>query len=125
MKKLFLLLFMATLLVACNDYNTPNIIGEADNSEYYVRYTITSSFYAFGSIYYADVNGTETDRLGNYSQTSLKWVVTIGPVKKGFRAYVEYKSGRADEVKLEVSKNGSPFALKASGDKSAYYTIDY
>lgn len=117
-----------TLFMSSCSPNSPELPQQSDNtddSEYYVKYSISSSFYKFGSISYADVRGTVTERTGNYSNTSTKWSVTIGPVKKGFRASVRYDRGTADEVKLEVSKNGSPFALKAKGDKSASYTIDY
>ncbi len=58
----------------------------------------------------------------NYQTRS--WTITIGPVKKGFRAHVENERRTATD-KIEVSKDGSPFAIKASGQNSASYTINY
>ena len=123
MKKLFLFLAAVLVMTACSEYNSPQ--QGNNNDEYYVKYTISSSFYKFGEISYADVNGTGRAHEGNYSKTSTHWSITIGPVKKGFYAFVRYNSGSADVVKIEVSKNNSPFAEKASGKNSASYTINY
>lgn len=99
-----------------DDYNTPS-----DNSEYYVRYTVSSTYpYIFSNVTYADVHGTGS--FMNYQ--TRNWTVTIGPVKKGFKAHVKNENGTATD-KIEVSKNGSPFAMKASGNNSASYTINY
>jgi hypothetical protein len=51
--------------------------------------------------------------------------MTIGPVKKGFNSFVKYESGKADNVKIEVSKNGNPFVQKASGVNNASYKINF
>ena len=125
MKKLFLLLalFVAALLMVGCEENMPT--PQVDTNEYYVKYTIKSSFYKFGHITYADVHGTGRAHEGNYANTSTNWSVTIGPVKKGFHAFVQYDSGSANSVTLEVSKNNGPFVLKASGTTSAFYTIDF
>ena len=126
MKRFFFIITTTLLMVACNDYNSPQQgNNNTDNSKYYVKYSISSSFYKFGNISYADVKGTGKAHEGNYSNTNTKWSITIGPVKKGFHAFVYYSSGRADVVKIEVSKNNSPFAEKASGETSASYTINY
>jgi hypothetical protein len=126
MKRLFLFLLLATITLtftSCDLFYTPPTQPNTD--EYYVRYTIQSSFYYFGSISYADVNGTQRDRTGNYNNTSLLWEMTIGPVKKGFNSFVKYESGKADNVKIEVSKNGNPFVQKASGVNNASYKINF
>ena len=123
MKKILTAIFItliAVTLTGCEGYNQPQI-----GDEYYVKYTISSSFYYFGGISYADVNGTKNDRMGDYNRTSLKWEVVVGPVKKGFRAHVSYSKGGANTVKIEASKNNGPFVLKAQGDKSASCTIDF
>lgn len=126
MKKLFLLFALSLLMTACDNFNNPQQgDNSSNNSEYYVRYSISSSFYKFGNISYADINGTGRAHEGNYSNTSTKWSITIGPVKHGFNAFVRYDSGRADVVKIEISKNNSPFAEKASGSNSASYRINY
>ena len=119
MKKL--LYFVCLSLITCTltscDFfsNSP----EEDNAEYYVRYTIKSTYpYIFSDITYADVydNGT----LMNYQ--TRNWTVTIGPVKKGFHAHVKNAKGTATDY-IEVSKNGGPFAQKATGSNQASYYI--
>ena len=74
MKKI--LLFLSIVLIAlsfqsCYDYtNSP----QQDVNEYYVRYTIHSSWYVFGNVSYSDVRGT------GYALTEQKvtnWSVTV------------------------------------------------
>ena len=121
--------FFATILVvlimaSCDKDDIGNIENDnnpSDNSEYYVRYTVSSRYpYIFSDVKYSDVNGTGS--FMNYQ--TRHWTETIGPVKKGFNAYVKNEKGTATD-KIEVSKNGGPFALKASGNNSASYSIDY
>lgn len=109
-------IIVALFMVSCEDYNTPS-----DNSEYYVRYTVSSTYpYIFSDVIYADVHGT-----GSFmGYQTRNWTVTIGPVKKGFNARVKNEKGTATDM-IEVSKNGGPFAMKASGNNSASYTINY
>lgn len=111
------LLTIALVMVSCAERNTP------DNTEYYVRYTIKSSvaYYYFSDIYFKDVDGTKNAEKGHNIKS---WTVTIGPVKKGFKASVRNEKGTANNM-IEVSKNGGPFALKASGENSASYTINF
>ena len=129
MKKIVTVILLSVLafsLTGCEGFNQPsNGNSTQQQDEYYVKYTISSSFYYFGSITYADVNGTKNDRTGDYNRTSLKWEVIVGPVKKGFNSHVSYSRGSANIVKIEVSKNNGPFVLKASGDKSASYIINF
>ncbi|MBO5674015.1 MAG: hypothetical protein J6S09_06985 [Paludibacteraceae bacterium] len=129
MKKIVTVILLSVLafsLTGCEGFNQPsNGNSTQQRDEYYVKYTISSSFYYFGSITYADVNGTKHDRTGDYNRTSLKWEVIVGPVKKGFNSHVSYSRGSANIVKIEVSKNNGPFVLKASGDDSANYIIDF
>lgn len=129
MKKIVTVILLSVLafsLTGCEGFNQPsNGNSTQQQDEYYVKYTISSSFYYFGSITYADVNGTKNDRTGDYNRTSLKWEVIVGPVKKGFNSHVSYSRGSANIVKIEVSKNNGPFVLKASGDDSANYIIDF
>lgn len=129
MKKIVTVILLSVLafsLTGCEGFNQPsNGNSTQQRDEYYVKYTISSSFYYFGSITYADVNGTKNDRTGDYNRTSLKWEVIVGPVKKGFNSHVSYSRGSANIVKIEVSKNNGPFVLKASGDDRANYIIDF
>jgi len=119
MKKLFTLLAAAILMVACKDFNSP----QQDKTEYYVKYTIKSpgTYYYFSDITYADVSGTGSAEKGHSVKS---WTVTIGPVKKGFKASVKNAKGTGDN-QIEVSKAGGPFSLKASGTNSASYTINF
>ena len=121
--------FFATILVvlimaSCDKDNIDNIENDnnpSDNSEYYVRYTVSSRYpYIFSDVKYADVNGTGS--FMNYQ--TRHWTVTIGPVKKGFNAHVKNEKGTATD-EIEISKNGGPFAMKASGNNSASYRIDF
>ena len=110
------------MLVGCdkNNYNTPQV----DTNEYYVRYSLSFSPYIVVNpkVTYADVDGMKTP-IEN-TKTSL-WEVTIGPVQKGFKAYVSYTGETTPVAKIEVCKNSGPFALKATGTNSAEYKIDF
>lgn len=123
MKRLFIFL-AAMLMVACDYYNRADQGGgKTSSDEYYVKYTIKSlgTYYYFSDIYYADVNGTGSAEKGHSVKS---WTVTIGPVKKGFKASVRNEKGTGN-AQIEVSKNNGPFALKASGQNSASYTINF
>ena len=52
---------------------------------------------------------------------------TFGPFPKGFTARISLSTsipGDCVTTSIYVSKNNEPFALKASGPKSAIYTIE-
>jgi hypothetical protein len=128
MRRLLSLLAIAIAafgLTSCEALGFPS--NPPDNNkttdEYYVRYTISSAgaYLYFSDIYYADVYGTGSANKG-YSVKS--WNVTIGPVKRGFKAFVRNEKGTGNN-QIEVSKNNGPFALKASGQNSASYTINF
>ena len=130
--KLFFIVFSLSMLaVSCNftSPNPPSYGGEDNNTnrepsaEYYVKYTIKGEgiYGRFSDIVYADVNGTKTASEGYQIRS---WSVTIGPVSKGFKAYVRNEGGGGDNV-IEVFKNGGPFAQKATGWNSASYTINF
>lgn len=110
------LLFTSLALVSCKDKNPAD-----SNDNYYVRYILSAYPSIVSKVTYADVNQMVTETL---SVRNSGWTVTIGPVKKGFRAYVKTEEYTAT-AKIEVCKNSDPFALKASGVDSASYTIDY
>lgn len=118
--KLIVCVLAVVMLVACEDKNTPQV----DTNEYYVRYSISyaPNISARQNVTYADVDGIKTITENN--KTSL-WDVTIGPVKKGFKAYVSCKSESNTTAKIEVCKNSGPFVLKATGTNSAEYKIDF
>jgi hypothetical protein len=120
MKKILSIILVSVLafsLTACEGFNNPD-----KNDEYYVKYSITTRQYQiFSDITYADISG---EKVANKGYSSRAWGITIGPVKKGFRASVRY--GRGGGIcHIEVSKNGGPFAMKAEADKSVSYTINF
>lgn len=124
MKKLFILLIVAIitalLMVSCENQDAS---GSGGKDDYYVKYSIKSGgpYLYFSDIVYADVYGSQTAEKGH----SIKsWTVTIGPVKKGFRASVRNTKGTGNNI-IEVSKNGGPFAQKATGTNGASYTINF
>lgn len=127
-----LLIFMAIAIAAigltsCEGlgfYTTPPGNNQTTD-EYYVRYSIVSSWYVFGNVSYGDVHGTSYDLTG---QRVNSWSVTIGPVKKSFSAWSRNNLGtntNSANHTIEVSKNGGPFAQKAKGINSASYTINF
>ncbi len=132
-KKLIIFGFIVSfgiVISSCEDDNNVN------SDEYYIKYDVTSSTIYVG--YQLDFtiknenNEYVTVRTGGSPET------IIGPVKKGFTATLEVNAvGETyDQLKLNakihVSKNDSPFALKASDESDSYrdfvalsYTIDY
>ena len=92
-----------------------------NNDEYYVKYVVKSS-----SIYIltrtAEIN-SENNIKSNYTFNNSAWEVTIGPVKKGFKATLNANFNTTQtlaktymNVEIQVSKNNAPFALKASNN---------
>ena len=126
MKRIFILLsfaFVAIGLTSCYFYAEPT--NPTEINEYYVRYSIQSSWYKFGGVSYADIAGTSYDLSATYANS---WTITIGPVKKGFKAWSKNSMGtntNSAKHTIEVSKNGGPFAQKATGVNNASYTINY
>ena len=118
LKIILLLLSGSLFMISCEERNTPN-----NSDEYYVKYSITTTrqYHYFRGVTYADINERITTKAKD--SPSRVWTITIGPVKKGFRASIQYNEGGTCQI--EVSKNNGPFALKAEGKNSANYTIDF
>ena len=117
LKIILLLSSVSLFMISCEERNAPN-----NSDEYYVKYSITTRQYQiFSDITYADISG---EKVANKGYSSRAWGITIGPVKKGFRAYVWYGYG-GGTCHIEVSKNGGPFAMKAEADESVSYTINF
>jgi len=126
MKKILSVLVFSLLtftFVGCEGFNQPSYGGSNKQDEYYVKYSITTTrqYHYFRGVTYADINGMITTK--EKESPSRVWNITIGPVKKGFRASIQYNEGGTCQI--EVSKNNGPFALKAEGKNSASYTIDF
>lgn len=122
--RFFIVFGLALFMFSCEGrYNAPDKNSQYPdkNSQYYVKYSVKASYpYIFSDVTYADVYGT-----GSYMNYQTRsWSVTIGPVKKGFRASVRNAKGTATDI-IEVSKDGGPFAMKASEKNSASYTINF
>lgn len=105
--------------------------GGGEESRYYVRYSGETSTVHIVETTYTVATDTGTD---SYKTTGAgsDYSVTVGPVKKGFQASISCACGETEgyyiknqRVTIEVSKDGDPFALKASGTSQASYTIDY
>lgn len=101
--------------------NEINNSEENSNSNYYVKYVISSSYpYIFS-------NWSVTTPDGTYSKNDYqtrRWEQTYGPIKKGFRCSVKVERGTST-AEIYVSKNQEPFALKNTGANGASYTIDF
>jgi len=124
-------------LSSCSDDSVT--ADQTSNDEYYVKYEIDCK----NSIYRGrkmtlkhrnEENAHETSEMEQYEQREI----VIGPVKRDFNASLILKSQSSDNyhlklnLKIAVSKNNSPFALKASdlsnesrSEARLEYTIDY
>lgn len=103
------------------DSNDTNSIVE-NYDEYYVKYIVKSS-----SIYTLSRTAqiSSEDNNSSFTFNNSPWEVTIGPVKKGFFASIsahfitsQILAKTYINVEIQVSKNSSPFALKASNNST-------
>ena len=102
-----------------------------DEARYYVKYNgETSTLHIVETTYtVATDTGVDTYKTSGFGSD---YSVTIGPVKKGFQAEIscrivgESEYGvKSQRVTIEVSRDGEPFAQKATGADRASYVIDY
>jgi hypothetical protein len=116
-KTLIYSIFLSTIVIFSGCKKDPTAIDE-----YYVKFNVNSStIYSNGKL---DVNiNNENNQPQSFSiDTKKAWEVTIGPVNKGFSAGVTVGEATNNHGKLTlkgqilVSKNGSPFAVKANDD---------
>ena len=133
MKKIVLL-----VILALGIFNFGCEKCECDPDEYYFKYE------TYGTTIYGGINLDVTVSTENSENTTFitnaqgRWETVIGPVKKGFTASLmaepqEYENNVPLEASISVSKNDSPFALKANGESDDLlsepleleYTIDY
>jgi hypothetical protein len=125
--RVFTVITLAAILEGCSP----------DPDEYYVKYTIDSTATQINGkldLFLNDENNQELNLL--VPQRQLNEVI-VGPVGSSFEASLLARdAGSANGLKLYaniyVSKNGSPFALKATDGSdvvrnyvSLSYTIDY
>ena len=94
---------------------------EAD--EYYVKYMLNSTHYQIGGNLLVDVAKEDGSNLPSILVPIRQdWEITIGPVKKGFRARLTATKSGWNGITVEnhlkiylqihISKNDGPFALK-------------
>lgn len=130
MKRL-LFVVMATILsmtlLSCEkekDSTTTPIEGNKDY--YYVKYQISGKVYFYiDGVSYNTEKGTRTESFA----AARSFETICGPVSKNFAARIMLTKYRGaptnDATKISVSKNNGPFAVKASGQYSASYVIDF
>jgi hypothetical protein len=117
----FLLLLPATLLLS----SCEKLGLKKDN--YYIKYQVESSTIYYGGKLNVELN-TENGKSPFVVNQRENWETTIGPVKKGFTASLkatkEGWNGQTVEnhlklkLRILVSKNNGPFALKKSDEPS-------
>lgn len=119
------------LLVIFAFFSSCDKKGAENDSRYYVHYTGTTSTLHIVETTYtvATDSGVDTYKTSGFGSD---YSVTIGPVKKGFRAEIscrivgESEYGvKSQRVTIEVSRDGEPFAQKATGTDRATYVIDF
>ena len=127
MKRLLVIasmVFVSVCLFSCekadSDEHSTNEVTEenTDIPNYYVKYQFSCAYkYSLSFTVETDM-GPET-----FSGIYAGWSETYGPVSKGFRASISVDA--TANVKIYVSRGKEPFVLKASGNSSAAYTIDF
>ena len=118
------LVFVSVCLFSCEKADSdehPNNEATEENTvipNYYVKYQFSCAYR------YSLSFSVETDTgPQSFSGIYAGWSETYGPVSKGFHASIRVNASA--NVKIYVSRGQEPFVLKASGDNSASYTIDF
>ncbi len=135
MKKLLFAIIAAILtmvLFSCEKekdtvINGNNNNNNTDNSDfYYEKYQISGKVYfLIDEVSYNTENGVQSKSFSG----ARSFEQVCGPVSKGFVARITLTEHRgapeSNATTISVSKNNGPFAMKASGQYSATYTIDF
>ena len=100
--------------------------NDNNNDYFYVKYQISGSTYFYiDGVSYNTENGSRSESFS----AARSFEVICGPVNKNFVARItltQYRGAPASNAtKISVSKNNGPFAIKASGQSSASYTINF
>lgn len=102
--------------------------------EYYVKYEVISTTANNAYTLHATVNNEKNNDVSFNFAASSQWETIIGPVQKGFNASLDVSAPTTIifHLKIYVSKNDSPFAIKANDSSETFrtsgqlsYTIDY
>lgn len=117
MKQILNLLFLILLFLGCKE--------DISNDKYYVKYSVSSKTIYYGGKLEVKLNTPSGDQTFNVNQNT-NWETTIGPVSKGFICKMNVLKQGWDgisqenhltlSVKIEVSKNDSPFTLSKYDD---------
>lgn len=101
---------------------------------YYVKYEVMSTTANNAYTLHATVNDEKNNGVSFNFAAGSQWETIIGPVQKGFNASLEVSAPTTIifHLKIYVSKNDSPFAIKANDSSETFrtsgqlsYTIDY
>jgi hypothetical protein len=123
---------LAFVLLACFGCKKEN-----DKDEYYVQYEVITSTINNATQLHVFINAEDTN-LYTVINPRSPYIARIGPVKKGFKAWIGVSNDDlADSAlrlaaQISVSKNNGPFELKKVDENnapretwSASYTIDF
>jgi hypothetical protein len=98
---------------------------DSNNDQYYVKYQLSSStIYSNGRLNVVVKGDDDLNKPFNVS-TNSDWEIVVGPVKRGFNASIAANElsnnfGRLRlQLRILISKNGSPFAIKQYDDDNA------
>ena len=123
-----ILMSLPFLLSSCekSSCECPSDGGSEERNFYYVQYVISGSYrLIIDEVKYKSEHGYVTEGLSG----ARSFECVCGPVNRGFKAEMmitDYRGGASDNaVKIYVSKNNGPFAIKASGQYSVEYTIAF
>ncbi|MFG6341508.1 MAG: hypothetical protein K1V70_05055 [Alistipes sp.] len=132
--KRFVLVIIASILAitlfSCEKEtdSTANNDNTNDNNKdfYYVKYEISGKVYFYiDGVSYSTENGTRSESFS----AARSFERISGPVSKNFVARItltDYRGApESNATKISVSKNNGPFAIKAFGQYSATYTINF
>ena len=95
---------------------------EGYNDYYYIKYE-AYNIYVLHNTTINTEKGTQTIDIKKTTFSEI-----YGPVSKGFQTSIQVQRAQSSNpatVQIYVSKNNGPFTLKASGNNSTSYTIDF
>ena len=111
--KLFIIVFIVTIGII--NFGCQCDCEEATD-EYYVKYEVISTTANNAYTLHATVNNEKNNDVSFTFAAGSQWETIIGPVQKGFNASlgVSAETVILFHLKIYVSKNDSPFAIKAN-----------
>lgn len=126
------------LIISLSSINCSKDNGKDNSDEYYVKYEVSSTTIYFGGKLDFTITTEDNNELTLIINQNILHETIIGPVTYDFDATMEVSAQGDTRDRLAlytnifVSKNGSPFALKATDGTDVprdfvelKYTIDY